>query len=717
MVCVNTNGVIQIVRSSYLDTAGPTTPCKSWVQTGVFKYNGFDVGRSDLRFSDDYAVTSLVSDIRTDGDVEEPVADHFPMQDSHASTRTFVYHIRDAGDPTSGLNTSDVLGVGPTLYYTVTHANGTVDGEHAVGLSPDRTRSECARARTTCAWTATVGNLDRGSSVAYHVRVRDRSTGRHGVQELVTEPHAFHRVAPTKVFTVEWHGMTSGFNSAYRCTTQVRFYDVSNEIEFHYDPDCSRYYDYESVGYQDATRTRGATVRGRGPGYVGSGHAHTTNYRIYTDGPAVHGWEPFDMGPSMRALPEYTVAGHLDGTADGKPTTYYCAAHFNAYQDDCGANIDFPDGFAFEYFGTTFDGDDSNARVSISKHGALRFRNDNVTALEAFLNSNWGTTMPPLASGDSGTRPNLVAPYWGYYSSYYSFEGSGVRYAVEDYVDCDHAGVLCAQREPTVKSAAKRCGEAIATCDSLVTRNAETGACELIPDHRWALTEAVDATIAADTGFGDYVSDLVLVGGNATFLGSEVGGGVVLPNDADQNSYLDFVGGGFAFAAVDGFTFTAFVRFDSFQMSGMILYLNDGSSNVIALYTYGATRRARFWIKNDGTNKFLNTPTYRSNDTSPAFFPPAGAWAHVAAVVSPDGVTKLYRDGATQGNWTKDDGVAPNPSTVPYTRAALGRYESSNNNGLYYFDGALRDVRLYARALGGDEIAAIAGSWTPPPDT
>ena len=75
----------------------------------------------------------------------------------------------------------------------------------------------------------------------------------------------------------------------------------------------------------------------------------------------------------------------------------------------------------------------------------------------------------------------------------------------------------------------------------------------------------------------------------------------------------------------------------------------------------------------------------------------------------------LYRDGATQAGWTRSsDTVAPNPGAVAYTRAALGRDEYYSS-GSDYFDGALRDVRLYARALPGAEVAVLAGDAGDPP--
>ena len=128
------------------------------------------------------------------------------------------------------------------------------------------------------------------------------------------------------------------------------------------------------------------------------------------------------------------------------------------------------------------------------------------------------------------------------------------------------------------------------------------------------------------------------------------------------------------------------------------------------LHNLDTTRRAQWWVRNSGTEKSLLTPEYDGGDASLAFFPPAGQWAHVAATAtaaSPSTFT-LYRDGATQSGWTKSDGVAPNPTAMAYTYAALGRDDLGT--GASYFDGALRDVRLYARALGADEVATLAAT-------
>ena len=48
------------------------------------------------------------------------------MRDSHSRDRTFTFGISDGGDPPSGVNTSTDAGVGPTMYYRITDADGTV---------------------------------------------------------------------------------------------------------------------------------------------------------------------------------------------------------------------------------------------------------------------------------------------------------------------------------------------------------------------------------------------------------------------------------------------------------------------------------------------------------------------------------------------------------------------------------------------------------------
>ena len=90
-------------------------------------------------------------------------------------------------------------------------------------------------------------------------------------------------------------------------------YDVTNEIEFHYDTACKASYDYQTVGYQDQTRTKGDPLRTK-KGYVYGPHPPADNSGIGTASTG-HSSEPFDLG--LTELPTYDVA--ISGSSNGYP--------------------------------------------------------------------------------------------------------------------------------------------------------------------------------------------------------------------------------------------------------------------------------------------------------------------------------------------------------------------------------------------------------------
>ncbi|MEC7509147.1 MAG: hypothetical protein VX965_08915, partial [Candidatus Thermoplasmatota archaeon] len=95
---------------------------------------------------------------------------------------------------------------------------------------------------------------------------------------------------------------------------------------------------------------------------------------------------------------------------------------WNTYKARCNANIDIPAGFEFEYFGTTYDGDDSNDRIQLSRQGSMYFISNGNTNVERNL---WTYHQPALPySGSSLARPGTIAPFWTGYNQYYCYVNS-----------------------------------------------------------------------------------------------------------------------------------------------------------------------------------------------------------------------------------------------------------------------------------------------------
>ena len=89
-----------------------------------------------------------------------------------------------------------------------------------------------------------------------------------------------------------------------------------------------------------------------------------------------------------------------------------------------------PDDFVFEYFGTEYNGSDSKNRVHIGRMGNMYLKADGSTALERSITS-WYSNMPNLPySSSSYSKPGNIAPWWGYYSSYYCYDNSNIDCSV-----------------------------------------------------------------------------------------------------------------------------------------------------------------------------------------------------------------------------------------------------------------------------------------------
>ena len=108
-------------------------------------------------------------------------------------------------------------------------------------------------------------------------------------------------------------------------------------------------------------------------------------------------------------------------------------------------------------------------------------------------------------------------------------------------------------------------------------------------------------------------------------------------------------------------------------------------------------------------SKYIHTTDFK---TEINFFPSVGNWAHVAAVATADTPSRytLYLNNETKDEWKKTSHhtYRARTTSVNYTYAALGRCDvCSGGLGSNYFDGALRDVRMYAHALSKEEIEAL----------
>ena len=417
-LCVGSNGFYYFFRSTSSNPACNTG--YYYTYSTYYRWSGFALGTGNGgMMNGGGGVLYKVSKVAPEPDTTAPNVDHNPLRDSHSRDRTFTFTIGDGGEPPSGINTTKTPGVGPTFYWRVTDANGTVGTWDSKLLSPEGGTAgwnNCVSA-PSCDWSTSLEDLERGSSVQYYISVRDISTASTGINVNTTSNNSFTVGDPNKIFVIEWHDM--GYSGTTNlCTYQALFYDVTNEIEFQYDTSCKASYDYATVGYQDQTRTKGATVRGS-QGYIYGQNPHSNNYRIGTDSSG-HSWETFDLG--MTELPTYDTA--IAGSSNGDPRGYYCTSnsYWNNYKSGCNANIDMPDGFTFEYFGTEYNGSDSKNRVHIGRMGNMYFKADGSTALER-SQTGWGSNWPDMPySTSSYSKPGNIAPWWGYYTSYYCYD-------------------------------------------------------------------------------------------------------------------------------------------------------------------------------------------------------------------------------------------------------------------------------------------------------
>ena len=417
-LCVTTNGWYYFYRSISTDRC-TSAYYMIYGSTTSYRWSGFALGSGYYgRQAATGDITYKVGNVAPTPDTFKPEMIHNPMQDSHAKTRTVSVTIIDGGDPAAGLNVSSAAGTGPTLYHRITPNGGSPGSWDSTAMSQEagKTRAQCALA--ACTWSADIEDLEVSDTVEYYFKAQDVSTVSQGINTNTSSTYSFERGDPNKVFVVEWRDM-SYYTYGQLCTVQALFYDVTNEIEYKYDSNCRTTYNSWSIGYMDQTRQKGASIAHSGSTSFNSNPGHvptSSNFRISTSSTS-HAWETFDKG-----LVEVTNADTaMTGTSNGRPYIYQCISQslWNTYKARCNANIDIPAGFEFEYFGTTYDGDDSNDRIQLSRQGSMYFISNGNTNVERNL---WTYHQPALPySGSSLARPGTIAPFWTGYNQYYCY--------------------------------------------------------------------------------------------------------------------------------------------------------------------------------------------------------------------------------------------------------------------------------------------------------
>ena len=287
------------------------------------------------------------------------------------------------------------------------------------------TVSSCAQ--VTCEWVSVIPEMARGSTITYNVSATDASIATSGKNTAWSADMSYHIGTPTKVFVVEWHHQGAGYSSNDWISYQARFYDVTNEVEFEYDTDSEAYYDSHTIGYQDDTRNYGETIKRTWTFTYSRSLPIGNNYRISTVGQTDHSYEAYDLG--MDELKNYDEVMRGDGS--GWPYAYYCyyyAYYYYDYYKRCGDNVEMPDDFEFDWFGDTMSKANGYS-MDIWRFGGLSFTTNDYQCNRSWENpttyglrlcgSPWNLDYYTLPTTQNNNPPNLVAPFWSGYGSYY----------------------------------------------------------------------------------------------------------------------------------------------------------------------------------------------------------------------------------------------------------------------------------------------------------
>ncbi|MGW6003977.1 LamG-like jellyroll fold domain-containing protein [Oerskovia enterophila] len=205
----------------------------------------------------------------------------------------------------------------------------------------------------------------------------------------------------------------------------------------------------------------------------------------------------------------------------------------------------------------------------------------------------------------------------------------------------------------------------------------------------WGLDEGTGTTTADSSGWGQTGT----LSGGATWVTGIDGKAVRLDGTAGKVSVPD----GDGLDVSSALTVSAWVRPERHATQYVVKKAVSGSADG---YELGISSAGKPFLR---VNQKTSGDTFRANATS--VLPTNGStWVHLAGTYDGQRL-RIYVDGVEQGNVAGPASVGVN--TLPLTIGA-------QPDGLYPFQGAVDQARLYDRALSGAEVAAIHQAVQPP---
>jgi fibronectin type 3 domain-containing protein len=174
-------------------------------------------------------------------------------------------------------------------------------------------------------------------------------------------------------------------------------------------------------------------------------------------------------------------------------------------------------------------------------------------------------------------------------------------------------------------------------------------------------------------------------------------------NLSATSQYVSLPAGG---ASLNDFTVCAWVKVASFSTWARIFDFGTGTTNYMFLtaqYDAAAANAAKLRFA-------IRTPSIAEQQINSSVAITSNTWVHVAVTLS-NTTGRIYINGTQAGI---NSSMSLKPSSLGNTTL---NYLGKSQFGDPYFNGALDDLRIYARALTGAELAALANPVAEAPDT